>query len=85
MREIFVVVVAVLLLVGLGYGIQFIADPNVYEDAWLWMIWICSVAVLAEFVYFTALYASLKLAKKVPHRWYARSFEHHKLLLEKTA
>ena len=80
MREIVVVVLAALLLAGLGYGIQSVAQPDVYQSAWLWMIGICTAAVVAEVIYFSTLFFALKTLQEMPRRWYARSFEHHKLL-----
>ena len=71
---------AVVGLALLGYGLQFLAQPAVYETAWLLMSVLGVVAVFAELVYFAALYFALGSGGEVPKRWYARSFAHHKLL-----
>ncbi len=69
-----------LALVGLAYGIAFVGQPQIYEVAWLSMTVIGLIAIVAEIVYFAALFLSLRSIGEVPDRWYARSFEHHRRL-----
>lgn len=80
MRELFTVAVMFLALVGLAYGIAFVGQPQIYEVAWLSMTVIGLIAIVAEIVYFAALFLSLRSIGEVPDRWYARSFEHHRRL-----
>ena len=80
MRELSLVIFAVVGLALLGYGLQFLAQPAVYEAAWVLMSLLGVLAVFAELVYFAALFVALRANGNVPDRWYARSFAHHKLL-----
>lgn len=77
MRELALVVLALLVLSAIAYGVQFVAQPSVYQLAWLLMTVLGLVAVVAESIYFATLFASLQKNGEVPARWYARSFEHH--------
>lgn len=79
-RELITVAFVFLALVGLAYAIAFVGQPEVYQGAWLTMTTIGLGAVVAELVYFTALYACLRKNETVPARWYARSFDHHHLM-----
>ena len=80
MRELTTVAVVFVVLVGLAYGIAFVARPDIYQLAWLTMTGIGLVAIVAEVAYFAGLFISLRANGSVPDRWYARSFEHHGLL-----
>ena len=77
MRELAIVVLAFVALAAIAYGVEFVAEPSVYQLAWLLMTVLGLVAVVAESIYFAALFASLQQNGEVPKRWYARSFEHH--------
>ena len=64
-------------LAVVGYGTQVVAEPGAYELAWLMMIVLAAIAVVAEIVYFAVLFGALRVGGDIPERWYARSFEHH--------
>lgn len=77
MRELSIVVLAFAGLAGIGYGTQIVAQPEVYQLAWITMTVVTAVAIVAEVIYFAMLFAALRVAGDMPERWYARSFEHH--------
>lgn len=77
MRELGLVLIAFFGLAALAFGLRYLAQPAVFEAAWLLMTGLGAVAVIAEALYFWGLFVSLRRNGQVPRRWYARSFDHH--------
>jgi FtsH-binding integral membrane protein len=78
MRELSIVVGIFGLGALLSGGVAYVAEGNLLESGWLFMIQLSLVAIVCELVYFGGLFAAARPA--LPKDWYQRSFEHHHLL-----
>ena len=80
-RELVWVLALVSGLWAVGAAVQlFATDAAALRTAWIALMVLGSLAIVAELAYFALLGVGLGRSGTRPPRWYARSFEHHALL-----
>ena len=80
MRELGFVVGFITVAALIASGAGAITRFGALELGWALLVGVGGAAVGCELVYFAGLWTSLRRNGELPERWYARSFEHHRLM-----